>query len=242
MGHCQGHPPGPRKLAVVELLREQGRVCGARLQPEGSATTQAVRAHCVLNATGTWADALRGQLGQPQRLRPLRGSHLLLPLWRLPVAQAFTLRHPRDRRPVFAFPWEGVALVGTTDLDHAPPVNKEPAITAAEAAYLMEALHFAFPSLQLTQPGELEPVPGTRTLWAELRWAARSEWVRHLDDRLLRRTRLGLLLCDDAQALLPQLRPQCLAELGWDDARWPAECRRYREIILHSHSIPGPMP
>lgn len=344
-------------VAAVELLREQGRVCGARLQPEGGAATQAVRAQCVLNATGTWADALRGQLGQPQRLRPLRGSHLLLPLWRLPVAQAFTLMHPRDRRPVFAFPWEGMALVGTTDLDHAPPLSEEPAITAAEAAYLMEALHFAFPPLQLTladvvstyagvrpvvaggaadpsreardhivlheqglvtvtggklttfraialdalrqvarhvpalaqlasrpdrdatifeavptsarlaplgtplrqrlagrygrqadalvacaRPGELEPVLGTRTLWAELRWAARSEWVRHLDDLLLRRTRLGLLLRDGAQALLPQLRPLCTEELGWDDDRWQAECRRYREIIIRCHSIPGPMP
>ena len=92
------------------------------------------------------------------------------------------------------------------------------------------------------QPGELEPVPGTRTPWAELRWAARSEWVRHLDDLLLRRTRLGLLLRDGAQALLPQLRPLCLAELGWDDIRWQAECRRYREIILRGHSLPGPLP
>ena len=45
-----------------------------------------------------------------------------------------------------------------------------------------------------------------------------------------------------AQALLPQRRPLCRAEPGWDDARWQAECRRYREIILRSHSIPGPLP
>ena len=41
-----------------------------------------------------------------------------LPAWRLPVAQAVSLMHPRDGRPVFAFPWEGVTLVGTTDVDH----------------------------------------------------------------------------------------------------------------------------
>ena len=344
-------------VAATEVLREQGRVCGARLQPVGGGAVHAVQARCVINATGTWADTLRGQLGEAPRLRPLRGSHLLLPLWRLPVAQAITLLHPRDRRPVFAFPWEGMALVGTTDLDHTPPLSAEPAITAAEAAYLMEALHFAFPSLQLTladvvstyagvrpvvaggaadpsreardhvvlheqglvtvtggklttfraialdalrqvarhvpalaqlairpdghttifdavppsarlaslstplrqrllgrygrhadalvacaRPGELEPVPGTRTLWAELRWAARSEWVRHLDDLLLRRTRLGLLLPDGAQALLPQLQPLCMAELGWDEAHWRAECQRYREIIVRDHSVPGPPP
>jgi glycerol-3-phosphate dehydrogenase len=52
-------------------------------------------------------------------LRPLRGSHLVLPAWRLPLAQAISLMHPADGRPVFAYPWEGVTLVGTTDVDHA---------------------------------------------------------------------------------------------------------------------------
>jgi glycerol-3-phosphate dehydrogenase len=37
-------------------------------------------------------------------------------------------------------------------------------------------------------------IPNTNVLWAELRWAARSEGVVHLDDLLLRRVRLGLLL------------------------------------------------
>ncbi|MBE1188909.1 hypothetical protein IH740_29515, partial [Escherichia coli] len=49
---------------------------------------------------------------------PLRGSHLLLPAWRLPVAHAFSFMHATDRRPVFVFPWEGATVVGTTDLDH----------------------------------------------------------------------------------------------------------------------------
>lgn len=43
-------------------------------------------------------------------------------------------------------------------------------------------------------PGEFESVPGTQTLWSELRWAARAESVVHLDDLLLRRVRLGHLL------------------------------------------------
>ena len=81
--------------------------------------TGEVRARCVVNATGAWADGLRADLGAAPMLRPLRGSHLLFPLWRLPVAQAVSLMHPRDGRPVFAFPWEGVTLVGTTDVDHA---------------------------------------------------------------------------------------------------------------------------
>jgi glycerol-3-phosphate dehydrogenase len=77
------------------------------------------------------------------------------------------------------------------------------------------------------QPGELEPIVATPTLWAELRWAARSEAVVHLDDLLLRRVRLGLLLPEGGAAILPRVRSICQAELGWDDARWEAEEAAY---------------
>ena len=40
--------------------------------------------------------------------------------------------------------------------------------------------------------GELEEVPGTETLWAQLRWAARHESVQRLEDLMLRRSRPGI--------------------------------------------------
>jgi len=123
-----------------------GTVVGARVQ--GPGLTGTVRARCVVNATGAWADGLRAGLGTPM-LRPLRGSHLVFPAWRLPLAQSVSLLHPRDGRPVFATPWEGATLVGTTDLDHADPPGREPAITATEVVYLMEAMRTAFPRLDL---------------------------------------------------------------------------------------------
>jgi glycerol-3-phosphate dehydrogenase len=88
------------------------------------------------------------------------------------------------------------------------------------------------------KPGELEPVPGTQTLWAELRWAARAEGVVHLDDLLLRRVRLGHLLPQGGEALLPQVRAVCQAELGWDDVRWESEEAAYRELWHAHYSIP----
>ena len=86
--------------------------------PGGGGRTAEIRATAVVNATGAWADGLRAPVGGAPRLRPLRGSHLLFPAWRLPVAQAVSYAHPADGRPVFAYPWETVTLVGTTDVDH----------------------------------------------------------------------------------------------------------------------------
>ncbi len=88
------------------------------------------------------------------------------------------------------------------------------------------------------QPGELTPIPGTPLLWAELRWAARDEGVVHLDDLLLRRVRLGLLLRRGGETYLPAIRAICQPELGWDDARWEAEAAAYRALWQAHYSLP----
>lgn len=335
---------------VDQLLQKDGWVCGVRLRDQlGERCTQ-VWSRVVVNATGAWADQLRRQVGAPPRIRPLRGSHLIFPAWRLPVAQAISFLHPIDRRPVFIFPWEGITLVGTTDVDHDQPLDDEPYISPQEVAYLMAAVEAQFPTLCLTlndvlstfagvrpvigtgqvdpsresrdhvvweedglltvtggklttfrlialdvikavrhrlpdlppvndkvpvlnpvnvklsraehldeltqrrllgryaaeapalvaaaRPGELEPIPGTQTLWAELRWAARAEGVVHLDDLLLRRVRLGHLLLQGGEEWLPRIRTICQPELGWDDARWEAEEKAYLELWRRCYSLP----
>lgn len=333
---------------VDELLLEDGQVVGARLCDQVAGRVADVSAKVVINATGAYADSLRGQVGGERRIRPLRGSHLIFPACRLPLAQAITFLHPVNRRPVFAFPWEGVTLVGTTDIDHDTPLDEEPGIAPEEVAYLMAAVTYQFPARALTlddvvatyagvrpvigtgkddpskesrehvvwqenglltvtggklttfraialdalksvqerlpemppasdkvpvlnavdvalpgtmdevmrrrllgrygadapalvaaaQPGELVAVPGTMTLWAELRWAARAEGVVHLDDLLLRRVRLGLLLPDGGAALLPQIRMICQPELGWDNTRWEAETAAYAALWQAHYSLP----
>ncbi len=77
-------------------------------------------------------------------------------------------------------------------------------------------------------------------LWAELAWAAEGELVLHLDDLLLRRTRLGLLLAHGGAAELPAIRALCQARLGWDDARWSEEERAYLDLWRRCYSLPAP--
>ncbi|MBV6324747.1 glycerol-3-phosphate dehydrogenase/oxidase [Duganella violaceipulchra] len=157
-------------MAVESLLRADGGVrgvCGTRLRDGLNGAQHEVRARLVISATGAWADGLRLQgdaaaRGAKPRLRPLRGSHLVLPAWRLPLAQAISLMHPQDGRPVFAFPWEGVTLVGTTDVDHKGDLSHEAAITRAEVDYLMAALHDQFPQLDLQERDVIASYAGVR--------------------------------------------------------------------------------
>jgi glycerol-3-phosphate dehydrogenase len=93
--------------------------------------------------------------------------------------------------------------------------------------------------LAVAEPGELEPLAGSPVTAAELRWAARWEGVNHLDDLLVRRVRLGLLLPDGGVELFPLVRRICQQELSWTDTRWDDEQASYTELIARSHSAPG---
>lgn len=350
---CEAQQDGAQALnyvAVDRLIINGDRVCGATVRDVLSGATAEVHAKIVVNATGAWADRLRKQVDGGQDIRPLRGSHLVFPFWRLPVAQAITMIHPADRRPVFVLPWEGATIVGNTDLDHTEDLDSEASITPQEVDYLLEVVRYQFPALGIgrgdilstyagvrpvvgtgalspskekrdhsiwverglisvsggklttfrlialdvlqraarfipsltvkdrneplfqhangrrfhlpqldhalrerlagrygpeteevvgcTKDGELMRVPGTDTIWAELRWAARTEAVVHLEDLLLRRTQLGILLQEGGIGFFDRIRAICQEELGWDNDRWHHEAEAYKSLWQRCHSVP----
>lgn len=150
---------------VERLLREGNRVCGAQLVDARSGASSELRAQMVINATGAWADRLGGNA---PRLRPLRGSHFLFPHWRFPLAQAVSWLHPDDQRPIFAYPWEGATLYGTTDLDQMPDANfHQLRMSEQEAVYLMRGLQVRFPRLNLEAGDALSQITGVRPIVAE---------------------------------------------------------------------------
>jgi len=148
---------------AVELLRYGNRVVGAVVRETvGGERTVVASARAVINATGAFADGVRARVGAAPRLRPLRGSHLLFSDARLPLAMAVAFAHPRDRRPVFAYPWAGMTLLGTTDLDHGDGLAAEPTITAEEVDYLLDAANAEFPRSALGRDDVLSTFAGVR--------------------------------------------------------------------------------
>jgi glycerol-3-phosphate dehydrogenase len=337
-------------VTAEDVIRRKGRVVGVRLVDCVAHRSVEVHAQTVINATGAWANHLR-ESGAGLSLRPLRGSHMIFQPWRLPVAQAISFLHPTDGRHIFVFPWEGMTLLGTTDIDHKEALDHEPAIGMEEAEYLITAAQTQFPELGLTgkdvvstfagvrpvvgsgkeeaskeprdhmvrsenrlltvtggklttfrliardalkaagyrpsmssafvdqtasiersidpltaqhlgergcrrllgrygtrtsavleaaEPGELETIGDTAVLWAELRWGARSEDVIHLEDLLLRRVRLGLLLPQGGRAMMNRIEEICKPELGWSDTRWDKEETAYLDLCQRCYSFPEP--
>lgn len=330
---------------VIDLLRDNSsKVCGILLKDTSVQDGREVelKSKIVINASGPWTDEIRGHIGAQNRLRKLRGSHLVFPYKKFPMETALTLFHPKDKRAMFVIPWEGTTLVGTTDIDQPSEFEREfaePFATQEEVGYLLDAVKAMFPDLGLemddilssfsglrpivrsgaatpskesrahtiwleeglltitggklttfrimaeqamnaaagilgrtplerrrffnklpelpacdelgpetgiyllgrygveigdlietAQPGELQKITPLPNVWAELRWAAREEAVHHLDDLLLRRVRLGLLLPEGGAGMLPAIRSIIQPELGWCDERWEQEELRYRRI------------
>ncbi|KPJ78836.1 MAG: hypothetical protein AMJ54_01760 [Deltaproteobacteria bacterium SG8_13] len=88
------------------------------------------------------------------------------------------------------------------------------------------------------RPESLMPIPGTRTLWAELPFAARHEQVRHLDDLLLRRVRIGMQSLRGGMPHIKRIQKLCRPYLGWDGTRWKQEISRYKQIWESYYALP----
>ncbi|WP_417530816.1 FAD-dependent oxidoreductase [Marinobacter lipolyticus] len=334
-------------VRAEKVERDSGRVKRLHISNHVNGEHLTVSANLVVNATGAWSDNLRAQLGAEKTIRPLRGSHLVFPSWRLPVACTISLFHPDDGRPVFIFPWEGVTVVGTTDLDHSLTLDDDARITPEEVDYLLAVVGRVFPDSgvdtvdvlstwagvrpvvggsakdpskenrehaiwddggvisvaggklttfrliaqdvlskglpyldkletatsdapifqrqstpgqrpasvssrqwqrlqghygdrmpEVLAAGPLEPVVDTDTLWAELVWSAANESIQQLDDLLLRRTRIGLLLPRGGEAVLDRLQALCTPVLNWSAERWQVERNHYLELWRQAYSLP----
>jgi glycerol-3-phosphate dehydrogenase len=138
------------RCAAVELAGD-----GARLRDELPGEAFDVRARAVVNATGVWA----GELVDGLRLRPSRGSHLVVPLDRLGgLTGQVSVPVPGERhRWVFAIAQRsGVAYVGLTDEAAPGPIPDVPQAPDADVDFLLATL-----SASLDVPLTREDVAGT---------------------------------------------------------------------------------
>ncbi len=107
--------------AATGLIHEAGKVVGLQLSDEESGQTLTVRAKCIVNATGVWVDRLRGLDGQAigREARPMvapsQGVHIVVDRSFLPTDHALLVPKTADGRVLFAVPWLGKTILGTTD-------------------------------------------------------------------------------------------------------------------------------
>lgn len=129
-------------VEVVGLLHEHGRVRGVRARDRERGVELALRAGAVVNATGVWVDALRARDGEADGRRvapivaPSQGVHLVVDRTFLPGARALLVPSTEDGRVLFAVPWLGRTVLGTTDTPRAD-LAVEPEPFAAEVEFIL---------------------------------------------------------------------------------------------------------
>ncbi|RLC20467.1 MAG: FAD-dependent oxidoreductase [Deltaproteobacteria bacterium] len=166
---------------ATRIIRDdQGEVTGVEVEDTETQATKTFSTRAVINATGAWAEKLHPSPKPNYHLRPLRGSHLIFPSQVFPLAQAVALVHPTDNRPVFAVPWEGAVLFGTTDVEHREDISAEPVVTHEEVSYLMKALHTYFPSLRISPKDCLSTIAGLRPVLSKGKLAPSKESRDHV--------------------------------------------------------------
>lgn len=138
-----------------------GKLAVAAIEDVESGRTALARAKVFVNAAGPLADEVR-KLAQPDAppvLRTSIGTHLVLPASFGSPIHGLLLPRTSDGRVLFALPWQGHTLVGTTDVPHDPVANPTPETGAV--AYLLKEL-----SSVLETP---VPPEAVRSVWSGLR-------------------------------------------------------------------------
>ena len=124
-----------------------GHIKGLICQDAETGQERTLKARCVVNATGVWIDQIEAMLHTapgsasevklPQAVRPSQGVHLVVDASFWPGSSALLVPHTQDGRVLFAVPWQGKVLLGTTDTPR-PQVDWEPQALESEIEQILQ--------------------------------------------------------------------------------------------------------
>ena len=127
---------------VTALRRDGGKVSGLDCRDSETGATFTLRARCVVNAAGVWVDAVRdmdrdpGAPARPRLVAPSQGVHLVVDRAFLPGDHALMVPKTADGRVLFAIPWLGKTILGTTDTPR-QDLAREPAPFPDEVEFIL---------------------------------------------------------------------------------------------------------
>lgn len=147
---------------VTQIKHANGKASGVTLLDQIDKDTWSVNAKCIVNATGVWVDDLI-KLDQPsakKMISPSQGIHLTVDRDFLPGNHALLIPKTEDGRVLFAVPWLGKVILGTTDTPR-ELIEEEPTALDEEISFILNEA-----GKYLAKQPMLEDV---RSIWAGVR-------------------------------------------------------------------------
>ena len=127
---------------MVDFVKDStGKILTANVADTLSQQAFSIKAKVFINCTGAFADKVRllANPTLPNRMRPSKGVHVVLPYATLNSTDAMLIPKTSDGRVVFAIPFEGQLVVGTTDTEYRE-IEKEPVLDKKEVDFLLGTL------------------------------------------------------------------------------------------------------
>lgn len=146
------------------IYNDRKKIIGARAIDRASDKTIEICADAFVNATGPWVDEVR-QLDYAtngKHLKLSKGVHIVFDKSVFPLQQAVYFDSP-DKRMIFAIPRHGKTYVGTTD-DFYEGDPKEMDVSKEEVTYLLNAIDYMFPHIQVSENSVESSWAGVRPL------------------------------------------------------------------------------
>ena len=131
-------------VEVVGLEKQDGKICAARVRDVLSGEEFELRTRGVINAAGPFVDRIR-QMDEPQAapiLKAASGIHIVLDARFAPPDTGLLIPKTEDGRVLFILPWQGHALVGTTDSP--AEIVEHPQAREDEIAYVLRHVNQYF--------------------------------------------------------------------------------------------------
>lgn len=138
---CAGGEPLNYARAISFGKDAAGKLASVTVSDVTGSDQFELRSRAFVNATGPFSDVVRSlaSAGVAPRMHPSKGAHILFPLDGFPETDALLVPKTEDGRVIFAIPWNGRLLVGTTDTGYTP--GEEMIVTRAEVEYLLRQLN-----------------------------------------------------------------------------------------------------
>ena len=139
---------------ATQLIHEDGKLVGLSCQDQETGITYTISSACVINATGVWVDELRQQDGEAVQayqlktqltkmqkpvqdiVAPSQGVHVVVDREFLPSDHAMLVPKTADGRVLFAVPWLGKTILGTTDTPR-EDLSREPEPFKEELEFIL---------------------------------------------------------------------------------------------------------
>ena len=151
-------------VKAEEFIYQNNVITGVRVKDMLTNMVLTIQAKKVVNAGGPWVDNIRKKdySKNNKQLRLTKGVHLVMDQSVFPLHQAVYFDTP-DGRMVFAIPRDGKTYVGTTDTFFDGDAT-HPKMVAADREYLINAIHFMFPEVKVTEKDIESSWAGVRPL------------------------------------------------------------------------------